>query len=64
MSNKVKLTLAGIDGNAFYLLGAFKEAARRQKFSKEYIDSVIEECMSSDYNHLLRTLVKHTEPED
>lgn len=54
MTDKVKLNLVGLDGNAFSLMAAFKGAARRQKFSKEYIDSVIEECMSSDsYNHLL-----------
>ena len=41
MADKVKLKMA----NAFSLMAAFKDAARRQKFSKEY--------MSSDsYNHL------------
>lgn len=62
-SRKVKLDLVGLDGNAFFLMGAFRTAARRQGFSKEYIDGVLEKCQSGDYNHLLSTLMEHTEGE-
>lgn len=62
MSNKVKLNLVGLDDNAFVLMAAFTQAARRQKFPRDYIDSVIEEYMSSD--HRLATLIEHIEPEE
>jgi len=58
---KVKMKLVGLDGNAFSLMGAFQRNARKQGWSKEEIDVVIQECMSGDYNHLLVTLMEHTE---
>lgn len=62
--NKVKLQLVGLNGNAFSLIAAFKQAAREQKFDKEFIDGVVEKCMSGDYNNLLVTLMEHTEAPD
>jgi hypothetical protein len=58
---KVTLTLVGLDGNAFSLMGAFSRAARQQGWSKNEIDIVLNECMKGDYNHLLTTLIYHTE---
>lgn len=55
----VNLELVGLDGNAFYLMGAFQRQAQREKWTKEEIDAVLEECRKSDYNHLLVTLMKH-----
>ena len=55
----VELELVGLDGNAFALMGAFSQAAKRQGWTKEEIDKVLTECKSSDYNHLLHTLVCH-----
>lgn len=55
----VELELVGLDGNAFVLMGAFSQAAKRQGWTKEEIDKVLTECKSSDYNHLLYTLVRH-----
>jgi hypothetical protein len=57
----VVLTLVGLDGNAFSLMGAFSQAARQQGWTKNEIDIVLNECMKGDYNHLLRTLIVHTE---
>ena len=54
---KVKMTLVGLDGNAFSLMGAFRNNARQQGWSKEEIKVVLDECKSSDYNHLLQTLL-------
>ena len=56
----VKVRLIGLDSNAFNLMGAFKRAARRQGTPKEEIDAVIKDCMSSDYTHLLCTLMDDT----
>lgn len=56
----VELELVGLDGNAFSLMGAFSKAARRQGTPKEEIDLVLEECMSGDYDNLLRVLMSNT----
>ena len=58
---KVKMKLVGLDGNAFSLMGAFQQNARKQGWNKEEIDEVIKKCMSGDYNNLLRVLMEHTE---
>ena len=58
---KVKMRLVGLDSNAFSLMGAFKQNARRQGWNKEEIEVVMEKCMSGDYNNLLRVLMEHTE---
>lgn len=57
---EVKLNLVGLDGNAFYLLGAFQKAARKQGYSQEEINNVLEDAQSSDYNHLISVLMKNT----
>ena len=60
----VKLNLVGLDGNAFFLMGAYKRAASRQKIDSTYVDKVIKTCMSGDYDHLLRTLIANTYTEE
>ena len=55
----VELRLVGLDGNAFSLLGAFQRAARRQGWSKEDIQKVIEEAKASNYDHLIYVLSSH-----
>lgn len=55
----VKLTLVGLDGNAFSLMGEFRYRAKKQDWTDAEIDKVIEECESSDYQHLLATLQAH-----
>lgn len=57
---KVKLKLVGLDGNAFSLIGAFSKQARREKWTEEEIGTVLNECRSGDYNHLLKTLMRVT----
>ena len=65
VTNKVKLELVGLDGNAFSLMGAFSQAARRQGVPKEEIDAVLKEARSGDYDHLLCTLMMNSEsPEE
>jgi hypothetical protein len=61
---KVQMNLVGLDGNAFSLMGNFSSNARRQGWTKQEIDVVIQECMKDDYDHLLRTLIEHTEEVD
>ncbi len=61
IGKKVTLELVGLNGNAFVLMGAFSSQARKEGWTKEEIDEVLNECMSGDYNHLLCTLMYHTE---
>jgi hypothetical protein len=60
-NSKVRLQLVGLDGNAFALMGAFQRAARRQGWPAADIKAVLDRCMAGDYDHLLATLMEHTE---
>lgn len=53
---KLNLRLVGVDGNAFFLLGAFVKQAKKENWSEEDIDKIINEAKSKDYKHLLSTL--------
>lgn len=61
VNKKVKLKLRGLDGNAFSLMGAFSGAARKAKWTQEETELVLNEAMTSDYNHLVATLAAHCE---
>lgn len=61
VNKKVNLELVGLDGNAFFLLGKFQQEARRQGWSAQEIQTVMTEAQSGDYDHLLQTLIAHTE---
>ena len=52
---EIEVKLTGQDGNAFAILGAVSKALRDAKVSKEEQDQFMNEAMSGDYNHLLRT---------
>ena len=58
---KVRMSLVGLDGNAFSLLGAFASAARRQGWTREEIAEVRADAMAGDYDHLLCVLMDHCE---
>lgn len=60
---KPTVKLIGRDGNAFAILGACKQAARKAKWNAERTESVMAEMMSGDYDHLLATAMKHFEVE-
>lgn len=64
MPKKVKLTLVGLDGNAFMLMGAFTRAARQQGWGKVEINAVMEKAQSGDYDQLLVTLMENCEDAD
>lgn len=57
----VKMSLVGLNGNAFVLMAQFKKNAQRQGWSKEDINKVLDECKKSDYDHLLQVLMAHTD---
>ena len=65
VNKTVQLRLAGLNGNAYSLMGAFQRQARKEGWSKEEIDKVLAECKSGDYGHLLYTLIEHCDdPEE
>lgn len=59
VSKKVRLNLVGLDGNAFALMGAWQRQARKEGWSKEEIDEVLNDARSGDYNNLLCVLSAH-----
>ena len=59
MAKTINLDLLGLDGNAFVLMGVFRKQARREGWDANEIEAVMTECQSSDYDHLLQTLMKH-----
>jgi len=62
----IKLKLIGVDGNAFAILGAVRQALRRARAQgvftpqqeKEYRDQFMKEAMAGDYDYLLRTAME------
>ena len=64
MADKVKMQLDGLDGNAFALMGAFSRNASRQGWTRDEIDTVLTECRSGDYDHLLCTLMDNIDDDE
>jgi hypothetical protein len=64
VNKKVKLDLVGLNGNAVSLMGAFQRQARREKWTPVEIETVLTECQSGDYDHLVATLMDHCESPD
>lgn len=64
INKKINLNLVGLGGNAFVLLGAFIKKAKQEGWTDEEVKAVTKEAKSGDYDHLLRTLDDHCEPED
>ena len=54
----ITVRLTGQDGNAFAILGKVKKELQRAELAKEEVDAFMEEAMSGDYDHLLRTAMK------
>lgn len=61
---KVEGTLVGVDGNAFAILGHWSRLARRQHWSSEDIEKVLDVCYGGDYNQLVSTLTTHMTMEE
>lgn len=63
-NKKITLTLEGMDGNAFALLGAFARQAREEGWTADEIKAVKDEATKGDYNQLLTTLIDFCEGEE
>lgn len=53
--------LVGNDGNAFVILGAVRREMRRAGIEEDIISQYMDEAMSGDYDHLLRTTMEYVE---
>jgi len=62
----VNVRLVGEDGNAFAILGRTRRALQQGGVSYDVVDRFIKEAMSSNYDHLLRTVMDwvHTDEEE
>jgi hypothetical protein len=60
----VNLDLVGVNGNAFMVMGVFRRQAKREGWSQEEVEAVLNEAKSRDYNYLLATIENHCEPKD
>jgi hypothetical protein len=56
---KIDLKLVGMDGNAFFIMGAFSKQAKKEGWTKAEIDAVLDKATSGDYDHLLATITDH-----
>ncbi|PHS65770.1 MAG: hypothetical protein COB12_06775 [Flavobacterium sp.] len=59
INKTVNLELVGINGNAFMIMGVFQRQARKEGWTQREIDAVLKEAKSSDYDHLLTTIMNH-----
>lgn len=50
-----------LDGNIFAIFGAFQKQARREGWSVEEIDAVLDDAKTGDYDHAIQTLMGHIE---
>lgn len=60
----VNLNLVSVDGNAFMIMGVFRRQAKKEGWSSEEIELVMDEAKSGNYVHLLATIENHCEPKD
>lgn len=56
---KVNLKMVGLDGNAFAIMGAFQRQARKEGWTKEEINTVLDEARSGDYYNLINVIAEH-----
>ncbi len=61
VNKTINLDLVGTDGNAFAIMGAFRRQARKEHWTPEDIEAVLNEAQSGNYDHLLATIMNHCE---
>lgn len=58
---KTDILSTEINGNAFVIMAKFREQARKEGWTKEETDFVLDTCVKGDYDNLLQTIMRHTE---
>lgn len=59
VNKSITFDLVGINGNAYAIMGAFRKQARKENWTHQEIEAVLDEAMSSNYDHLLATIENH-----
>ena len=54
----IRVQLVGQDGNAFFILGRCKGAAKKAGLPQEQVDAFMKEATAGDYDHLLATCMR------
>ncbi len=54
----LEIKLSGEDGNAFFIIGRGIGVLRRAGYSPETIKEFIGEATSSDYDHVIQTMME------
>lgn len=55
---EIHVGLSNVDGNALYIIGNCRRAAKKAGLSKEKIDEFTTEAQSGDYDNVLATAFK------
>lgn len=62
---RAKMSLVGIDGNAFVIIGTVARELRRAGATPEQVKQFQNEAMSGDYDNVLTTALRWTvDPDD
>ncbi len=60
---KPTVSLIGVNGNAFFILGKVIKALKKAGYDKEFIEKYKSEATNGDYDHLLRVTMKYVNVE-
>lgn len=59
INRKMEIDLSGPEGNSFCIMGYARKFAKQLDMPKDQIDEMINDMMSSDYEHLIEVFDKH-----
>jgi len=59
MSDRPRINLVGQDGNIFNVLSIAKKAYKNHYGNVDGWEEILEEIISDDYDHALRTVMKY-----
>ena len=57
----IEVQLSGVNGNAFMIIGTVQKVMRRNGVPLAEISAFVNEAMSGDYDHVLRTCMEWVE---
>ena len=64
VNKTVKMTLVGVDGNAFSVMGTFRQNALKQGWTRQEVQQVLDYAKQGDNIHLMNAIMLHIEEED
>lgn len=56
----VKMSPKDFKGNALFVMNMFVHNARNQGLDMKEINAIVDEAVSKDYNHFLKTIAEHS----